>query len=215
MLANVNCTCRTLVGDVRELDLARAREHRAQQVIDRTVASRAEAHIAGLRACECDQFADTLHGQGTVHGDDKRYAGQRGQRSEALLRIPGQSLVQARVDRMGAYETEQPGVAVRRGLGDKIVADVAAGTRTVVDEYLLAPAIGQLLADDARQRVGGTAWRLRHHQPDRTCRPRLWLRRGRCGRRHLRQQRQGRAADGSRQAGSSYGPAILRSISGH
>ena len=48
-------------------------------------------------------------------------------------------------------------VAIGRGLGDGIGADVAARTAPVLDDELLAAQLGKRLADDTRQRVGRPA----------------------------------------------------------
>jgi hypothetical protein len=59
------------------------------------------------------------------------------------------------------------GVAVGRGLGDRVDADGERAAGPVVDDHRLAQLLRQRGADDARDVVGGATRRLRHHQADR------------------------------------------------
>jgi hypothetical protein len=63
----------------------------------------------------------------------------------------------ARVDRQRADVREQHGVAVRRGLGDVVRADVAVGAGAVFHDDRLSPGRGDVRADGARQDVRGAA----------------------------------------------------------
>ena len=58
---------------------------------------------------------------------------------------------------------DQQGVAVRHGLGHRLIADHAAGARPVLDHDRLAQRLLQLGRDEARRGVGTAARRVRHH----------------------------------------------------
>ena len=58
-------------------------------------------------------------------------------------------------------------VAVGLGFRREIEPDGERPARPVVDHDLLAELLAELRAEDARDRIGGAARRLRHDQPDR------------------------------------------------
>ena len=78
-----------------------------------------------------------------------------GDRIECELRI------HARVHRERARD-EQQRVAVCRRSGDELGADIARRARPVVDDDLLAPCFGELLAEQACEQIGAAARRVRH-----------------------------------------------------
>lgn len=61
------------------------------------------------------------------------------------------------VERVRGNRAHQDGVAIRFGAGDTVGADVAAGTRDILDDDLLAKIIGHLLLDDAGDDIGRAA----------------------------------------------------------
>ena len=111
-------------------------------------------------------------------------------------RVERQAGIHAGIDDHRPVGHQQQRVAVRRRLGDEIAADVAVGTRAVVDHHLLAERLGEMLPDQPRQDIAGAADRKRHHHPD------LALRIGRGGaggarlrRRSRRQRDEGKAGE--------------------
>ena len=62
---------------------------------------------------------------------------------------------------------QQHGVAVRLGVDHGLGADVVAGAGLVLDHELLAEPLGQPLADQPRQNVGGAARRIADHEANR------------------------------------------------
>jgi hypothetical protein len=78
-------------------------------------------------------------------------------RREILYRVERQLRVEARMDDEWPGGAEQERVPVGRGLGDALGRHVAAGAGHVLDHNRLAPGFGELVADHARNRVGGTA----------------------------------------------------------
>src|SRR5262245_23515477 len=62
-------------------------------------------------------------------------------------------VVECRIDRVPCANNEQR-VAVGRGTHDRLGADIAAATRPVIDNKLLAEPLREPLADQARGDVG-------------------------------------------------------------
>jgi len=84
-------------------------------------------------------------------------APEHGHGREILDRIVGQAGAETHRDRVRARGGKADGVAVRRRLGDRIGADIAAGARAVLDDNLLPEALAELLPHDARDDVGAGA----------------------------------------------------------
>ena len=66
-------------------------------------------------------------------------------RREVLARIVRQLAVEARIDHEGGFGARQQGVAVGRGLGDLLGADLRIGSGLVLDQDLLGPGFRQPL----------------------------------------------------------------------
>jgi hypothetical protein len=105
-----------------------------------------------------------------------------------------------RVQRIGRDRAEADGVAIGRGLGHGVHADVAARAAAVVDEHRLAELFRHLLAHGARHQVGGAAGRVGHDEADRL---------GRKVRR-VREEGRGEQRDGDRAAGE--GECVLHGL---
>jgi len=91
-----------------------------------------------------------------MHDERRRAARGEQHGGKIAQRVISELLVQTHVDRKRRLRHEQR-VAVGSGLGDELEADVAAATRPVVDQHLLAPAHGEALRERAREDVGCTA----------------------------------------------------------
>jgi hypothetical protein len=61
---------------------------------------------------------------------------------------------------------QQHGVTIRRGLGDRVGAEIAAGAGAVLDQHRLADPFGQLVGEDPSHRIDAAARRERHHDAD-------------------------------------------------
>ncbi|MCY1244225.1 hypothetical protein D9M72_572880 [compost metagenome] len=93
-------------------------------------------------------------------------AGDHADRRQVLQRVVRHAREQARVD--GQRHRLQPdGVAIGRRLGDRVDADVAAGTGAVLHHDGAAEALGPGIRDQARGDVGAAAGGIRHDQADR------------------------------------------------
>ncbi|GAB7546621.1 hypothetical protein CS8_063060 [Cupriavidus sp. 8B] len=71
------------------------------------------------------------------------------------------------VDRQHAGRAHQQRVAIGRGLGHQLRADIAAGAGPVVDQERLLELLRELLGNDARDHIGGPASGKRHHDAHR------------------------------------------------
>jgi len=74
--------------------------------------------------------------------------------------------VERGVDVVGRID-QQHSVAVGLGIDHRLGADVVAGAGLVLDHELLAEPLGEPLADQPRQNIGRTAWRIADHPADR------------------------------------------------
>ncbi|MNN55412.1 hypothetical protein D3C81_1702850 [compost metagenome] len=72
-----------------------------------------------------------------------------------------------RVERIGGDRAEADGIAVRRGLGHGVHADIAARAGAVLDHHRLAQFLAHALAYRARHQVGGAAGSVGHDKADR------------------------------------------------
>ena len=127
----------------------------------------AVVELAGIGLGLGDQL---LHGLRAVGANDQQRGVLRGQRDrrEVLKRVVGQILGGDRVHHQRDVHGDQQRVAVRRGLRDLLCADRGIAAGAVLDHDRLAPALGQLLAEQACHEVGRPARRERHdelHRP--------------------------------------------------
>jgi hypothetical protein len=98
--------------------------------------------------------------------EDERSRGRLRHRNEVLLGVEGHLRVQVRIDGHFRRRSQEERVAVGRGLGHEVRADVAAGAGLVVDDDLLLPQRREALAERAGHHVGGAAGREWHDDPD-------------------------------------------------
>ena len=99
--------------------------------------------LPGLRARIGDQLRHGLDRHVVGHDENiGRVDGERDRR-QVFGRVVGHFLVEAWIDGELGVGRHQQRVAVGRGLGDAIAADVAAGAGDVFDHRRLAPDCGQ------------------------------------------------------------------------
>ena len=131
-------------------------------------------------------------------GEDVRELPMHGDGDDVPLGVVGQARVEVLVDGPAADRDRPHGVAVRRRLGDRVGADVAARPGPVLHHEGLPEALGQALRQQPRQDVGGPAWRPRHHHAHRPLGPSA-LCKGRDGR------GDGRGGSGKQRAPMQHG----------
>nr|WP_254453304.1 hypothetical protein [Siccirubricoccus sp. G192] len=88
---------------------------------------RAEGVFAGVRLQQRDQLRHRARRDLQVHRQQVGQLPQAADEGEVLRRIEGQAGIERRRDGMGGDAAEADGVAIRRGFGDRIRADIAAG----------------------------------------------------------------------------------------
>ena len=127
----------------------------------------AKLSLPGMGLGHRDQLLHVLHLHARMHREHVRRIRNHHHRREVLRRIERQLRIDARADDQAAEVGEQQRVAVGRALRDEIGADVAVRAGLVLDDHRLAPDLGELRADLAREDVGGAAGRVRHDEADR------------------------------------------------
>jgi hypothetical protein len=90
--------------------------------------------------------------------------------SARIVRHAGE---QQRIDRQRPADRQAERVAVGRGLGDRVGAEIAARARLVLDHEVLAELVLEVIGDQPHHQVGGRAGAERHDQLDRPGRPAL------------------------------------------
>src|SRR5215510_6000091 len=98
-------------------------------------------------------------------------AAEHGHGRKILDRIVRKVRAETRGNRVRARRGNADRVAVGRRLGDRIRADIAAGTGTILDHNLLAEIPAELLRYNARNDVGAGSSREGDDQADRALRP--------------------------------------------
>jgi hypothetical protein len=152
---------------MRHGDAGRALEHFGEQMVGRAGPARSERQLAGIGLGVCDQFRHGFHRQRRIDDQHERALRHERERNEIGHRIVGQVLVQCDVDRHRRRCRHQERVAVGRGFRVRVRADRGTGTRLVLDHERFAEARLELLADEARQDLGGAARGERHDDGDR------------------------------------------------
>ncbi len=105
-----------------------------------------------------------LRRRGVRHHHDVRLHADQRDRREVGDRVVAERGVEKAVGRV-RHRGDEERVAVGLGLGDRLGADIGAGAGLVLDHDLLAPDLGEPMADDAGDRVGGAAGHERNDEP--------------------------------------------------
>ena len=100
-----------------------------------------------------------------IDHDDVECAGNQRHGRKIAMHIVWQSCDQARIDRAGKRSHQQR-VAVRLAGHDRLRSDDGAGARLVLDDHAGTEILCHFLRQHPRDRIGATARRLRHHDPD-------------------------------------------------
>ena len=182
----------SLVGHMGRLDAGGHVEVLAGEVREPAHSGGAVVDVVGPGARQRDEVPHVVDGQRI---GDRQDEGKGGHERDGL-EVPGRivrHLLEDLRDHVPGIEEGQ-GIAVGRGMRDRLDADQARGAGLVLDDDRLPESLGELALQDAGHLVGRAARRIGHDQPDRLRRPvlRLRERRGKhceCGeRRHARKQ---------------------------
>ena len=144
---------------------------------ERAVTDRTEIVLPRFLLQKRDQVGHGLDPEIGVHGERARHGDELRHRRDVLLRVVGQLREQQRIDCERSADRDTDGRTIRRGLGDRIGAGIAAGTGLVLDHECRAGIFRlQLLAQQAGDNIGGGTGAERHNDPDRFGGPALRLR---------------------------------------
>ena len=158
-----------LVGHAQEFDACLLLEHLGEQV--RRAAQRRDRHrqLARPRLRVGDEFRDGAHRHRRMHEQQVGDLGDDDDRREVLRRRERQVRVERRRGRHRAERALHERVAVRRGLGDEVGADVAAAARAVLDHEGLAELVGEDLRRKSRDQVRRAARRIGRRRSSTAC----------------------------------------------
>jgi hypothetical protein len=141
---------------VLERDAGKFAEHDGGEVPAGAGAERGVVQFPGMRLGVIDQLLDRAKRRIRRHQQDVLGGGDQHDGIEVLDRVELRARLQRHVDRE-RLRAEMERVAVRRRLRRGGGADVAASARAVLDDDVLPPRLGELLGDDAAERVDGAA----------------------------------------------------------
>ena len=141
----LQCARIAVVGHVDHLDVRRLQKIFARQMRDAARRGGGERKLAGLPARELDQLRDVLDRQLCRRRQHQRPIGREDDRLEVALDVIGHRFERVRRERQRRALREQKRITVRRRLRDVHRAGDATGARAVLDDDLLAPALGQTL----------------------------------------------------------------------
>ena len=182
------------IGHVNDVDAGHHLEQFDGEIRRRAGGRRADAELAGIGLGIGDEAGDVLRLKRRVHFQHQRDAIDGADRRGVAREVVRQVGEQRRVHGIGRRGEEQR-VAVRRGVDDRLGAEIAAGAGLVLDHDGLAERIAQPLRCDPRGDVDLAAGGEADDQADRM--RRIGLRPG-----DARRQRQRGGAGGQMQKSS-------------
>jgi hypothetical protein len=186
---------------VADLDAGHAVHHLAREMQRGAEAGGGVGVFARLLLERREQFLEVRGEQVLLRGQDVRQLPHAGDEGEILARTVRELGVAADREHVGGDAAEPDRVAVRRRLRDRVRAQHAAGAGLVLDHEGLTGQFAHLLAEHARERVGGTAGRKAVdilHGTDRPglCRPAYTWRQKRRGDERADGRKRATAVDG-------------------
>ena len=136
-------------------------EQRAAEVMGAANTARAVAELARCGFGRGSHVLDGLERRLAAHHQDQRPTLDQQDRHQVVDRVEAQFLEQGLVDGQRCEVAHAHGVAVGLGAGDRVGADVAAASRLVVDDHVLAQDGLHQLGHLARTVVGAAACGIR------------------------------------------------------
>ena len=158
---------RAFVGHMHDVDSGLQLEQLGRDVARRADALRGVGELAGIGLGIGDQLFHGLRRHRRMHHEDVRHRDAEQHRRETLERLVGH-LLHVRQHRQHRVIADQEGVAVGRGLCDRVGADDACGARAVLDHDSCGVArLAELLLEQPHQLVADAGRRGRHDELDR------------------------------------------------
>src|SRR5262245_58528464 len=142
-----------------------------------TYTGRRVVHLSGPRLYPSDEFLWCARVDRGMNDQEVGTAADQADGSKVTLGVVRQLLIERGTNGMSGSGDEQR-TAVRSGPRHYGGTDLTIGSGTVVDDDLVPDTLGELVGDNAGQRVIGTARRLGDDQPHRARRQVLGTGRG-------------------------------------
>ena len=154
------------------------------EMVDAARADRPVVELAGIFLRVIDELADIRGREIGSRHEHQICRHDARHRREVLRRVVRQLAIQKGIERVDGVGGKQPVVAVRRRFRHVLCGDDLVGAGLVLHDHLLAPGVGQLLAERAHQqirrpasgvgddhsdRLGWIRLRLRERRRERQC----------------------------------------------
>ncbi len=128
--------------------------------------STTRSELSGMRLRELHKVVHRLRRQRQGHDDEHGGRGDQAHGGEVLDCVIRRLHHQVRVEAMAADAAKENCVAVRQSARSRFRADIAAGSRTVVDHDRLTESLTHFPAEGARHRVIASARREGNEETD-------------------------------------------------
>ena len=163
------CRCLAAIRNVDHVDAGHHLEQFARQMACRSVAARRHVDLARVGLGISDELGNGLRRERWVYRHNEGDRDDACDGCDVAEEVEIEFLVKRHIDR-GRRADQEEGVAVRRRIHDHLRTNIAAGSRPVLDDKLLAETLRQPLADQTSDDVGRSAggkWDDDAHRPRR------------------------------------------------
>src|SRR6185369_4354772 len=137
------------IRDVHHLSAGQLLEQHRAQMRSRAVALRGERDLTWVGLHIVDELCRGLGWECRLDQEHVRHCAEHDHGLE-FRGLKGKLLIEVVVDRYWSGRACEQHVPIRGLARDGLCTDIPASSRTVVDDYRLAPLLGELLRDDAR-----------------------------------------------------------------
>src|SRR6516162_1377577 len=141
---------------MHQVDAGHYLEQLAGQMEESPIAIRRHVDLAGIGFGVSNELGNCLRWSRWIDHHEKRDANNASNRRDVAEKRETKVVVKRRVDRRRRVNHEEC-VAVWRRLHDYLGSDIGSRARPILDDERLAEALGELLADQARDNVGSAA----------------------------------------------------------
>ena len=155
-IKSVSAGAAPLIGHVLHFTPVIAMNNSPGEMHRCAIARRCHVDLAGIGFGVCDKFGDRLCRNIRIDFHHVGNADEAGNRFKIAQEYEIKMLVKRGVDCV-CWVRQQNGVAVGRGLDDKLGRKIVAGTGAVFHNELLAKPFAEILTENPREDVGRTA----------------------------------------------------------
>ena len=143
---------------MNDVDLRLRLEQFSGKMCGKAVAGRREVKLSGISLGERNELAERMRRHVDIHHQDIGLRADQADRRKILLRIEADLAVEASIGGEDGVVAQQQRVTVRRGMSHHFAGDIAAGTRTIIDDKRLpeqaAEFVGQNTGKDVARAAG-------------------------------------------------------------